>query len=77
MYPRESLATLRRGDAYVPIMEFRVLGPLEASREEERLDLGGARQRALLGLPVAAAPQRISIEACAESAADVGTMSGR
>lgn len=58
MYTRQSPATLRRGDAYVP-----VLGPSEASREGGRLDLGGARQRALLGLLVAAAPQRVSIDA--------------
>ena len=31
-------------------MEFRVLGPLEVSSEGRLLDLGGAKQRALLAM---------------------------
>jgi hypothetical protein len=31
-------------------MEFRILGPLEVSSEGQALDLGGAKQRALLAV---------------------------
>jgi DNA-binding SARP family transcriptional activator len=38
-------------------LQFRLLGPLEASRGGEALRLGGERQRALLALLLAHAPQ--------------------
>jgi DNA-binding SARP family transcriptional activator len=43
-------------------MEFRILGPLEVTRDGRALALGGAKQRALLAILVVHANQVISAE---------------
>ena len=43
-------------------VEFRILGPLEVVRGEERLELGTARQQAVLAVLVLHAPRPVSIE---------------
>lgn len=43
-------------------MEFRVLGPLEVGQRGKALPLGGAKQRAVLGLLIIHAPEPVSTE---------------
>ena len=43
-------------------MEFRILGPLEARREDQPLALGGAKQRALLAILLIHANKVIAVE---------------
>src|SRR2546427_41400 len=44
-------------------MEFRLLGPLEAWRGKQRVDLGGAKQRAVLAMLLLGANEPVSTDA--------------
>jgi predicted ATPase/DNA-binding SARP family transcriptional activator len=48
------------------VIEFRVLGPIEAVRDGAAVPLGGPRQRALLGLLLIDAPRAVAVDRLAE-----------
>jgi predicted ATPase/DNA-binding SARP family transcriptional activator len=48
------------------VIEFRVLGPIEAVRDGAPVPLGGPRQRALLGLLLVAAPRAVAVDILAD-----------
>jgi len=43
-------------------LEFRILGPLEALRDAEKLDLGRPKQRAVLAAPLIHRDQVVSLD---------------
>ena len=49
-----------------PVIEFGILGPLEARRDGAELALGGRNQRAVLALLLLQADQVVSIDRIAE-----------
>ena len=55
-----SLAQRKRHDRGRTIVEFRILGPLEAQANGHRLQLGGRKQRALLAVLLLNANQVVS-----------------
>lgn len=55
-------SALKEKKAYLPTMEFRVLGPVEVVVDGSAVPLGGPKQRALLGLLVSAAPNLVTVD---------------
>ena len=56
------MGTVHKSFRYGSAMEFRVLGPVEVVDGEDRLDLGGPKQRTVLALLVANAGRSVSTE---------------
>src|SRR5262249_27287237 len=54
---------------YAPVLplDLRILGPVEARRDGRALQLGGAKQRAVLGLLLLGAPRVVSVDRLAEA----------
>ena len=59
------IAVVERG-ATTGLLRFRILGPLEAWREDRPLRLGGERRRALLALLVVRANELLTIDQLVE-----------
>ncbi len=66
MLRRAATERLPSGYRGPPVIEFGILGPLEASRAGEQLQLGGRNQRAVLALLLLNANRVVSIERLAE-----------